>query len=305
MRKVLVLLLLLGMPVVCSSDSASSCAVTIANTFDDSALNLDQQLLEIGCATKLKEGQTTSSSFKIISYNIRWRSGEELEQLADRLKTDSEIGGAAILGLQEVDRKKKRSGNKNSAAMLAESLGMYYAWAAPPAGDGEDEEPTGVEILSAYPLTDVRRLVLPHVGPGGRRRVALGATIKIGSKAVRVYSVHAETRIPINCKLDQLKAVLTDLACYPKDMPAVVLGDFNTWEPEAVSKTFDLFAATSFHTPFDEQPTFLRRVLFVPIELKLDWIWLRNLSATSHGINQTTKLSDHWPLWVDLTLNKP
>jgi len=181
---------------------------------------------------------------------------------------------------------------------------MYYPWAAPPAVASEQEEETGVAILSAYPLTDVRRFVLPHAGPGGRRRVALGATIKIGRTEVRVYSVHAETRLPVNCKLDQMKAVLVDLACYPNDMPALVLGDFNTWETLAVTRTFDLFAAANFHTPFDQQATFFRRVLFVPIELKLDWIWLRNLSATNHGIDQTSTLSDHWPLWVNVTLDK-
>jgi endonuclease/exonuclease/phosphatase family metal-dependent hydrolase len=304
MRKSLVLLLFLGMPIVCSSDSSSSCATTVANSLVENAPDREPQLLEIGPAPKQKRVQPLSANLKVVSYNIRWRGGDDLSKLAALLKDDPEIGGATILGLQEVDRNKKRSANKNNAAILAEELGMYYAWAAPPVVEGEQEEETGVQILSAYPLTDVKRLLLPHEGPGGRRRVALGATIRIGKTDVRVYSVHAETRLPVNCKLDQIKAVLVDLACYSKDMPAVVLGDFNTWEPVSVAKTFELFAAAHFHTPFDEQPTFLRRVLFVPIELKLDWIWLRNLSATNHGIDQTVKLSDHWPLWVTLTSDR-
>src|SRR4029079_19112939 len=138
----------------------------------------------------------------------------------------------------------------------------------------------------------------------GRRRVALGATVKIGRTNVRVYSVHAETRLPVNYQLDQNNGVATELAGYPSDMPAIVLGDFNTWEPEAVSKTFEFFAAENFHTPFDEQPTFFRRVLFLPIELKLDWIWLRNLSATNHGIDQAITLSDHRPLWLAVSADK-
>jgi endonuclease/exonuclease/phosphatase family metal-dependent hydrolase len=180
---------------------------------------------------------------------------------------------------------------------------MYYAWAAPPATKAEKEEETGVAIMSVYPLTNIRRLVLPHEGPGGRRRVALGATIKLGSVALRVYSVHSETRIPVDCKLEQMKAVLNDLTRYGKQMPAIVLGDLNTWEPAAVEKTFSLFVGESFHTPFDEQPTFSRRALFIPIDLKLDWIWLRNLEASSNGIDRTIKLSDHFPLWI--VLRKP
>ena len=38
---------------------------------------------------------------------------------------------------------------------------MHYAWAAPPAAKPNDEEETGVAILSVYPLSDVRRIVLP------------------------------------------------------------------------------------------------------------------------------------------------
>ncbi|HEY6231790.1 MAG TPA: endonuclease/exonuclease/phosphatase family protein [Pyrinomonadaceae bacterium] len=295
MRKFVALFLASAFPLVSTYHASSSTEILFAD-LGDGRSSRESPLLETGRASKLVK--PSSSDLKVVSYNIRWRSGDELRRLTGLLKHDSETSGAAILGLQEVDRRKKRSGFKNNAAIIAEALGMHYAWAAPPVVEHEQEEETGVEILSAYPLKDVRRLVLPHPGPGGRRRVALGATVSIAHTDIRVYSVHAETRLPLNCKLAQSKAVLADLACYPGDMPAIVLGDFNTWEPEAVSKTFELFTNANFHTPFDEQPTFLRRVLFVPVKLKLDWIWLRNLSATGYGIDKAITLSDHWPLWL-------
>lgn len=265
----------------------------------------EPQLLEIGQPPKERAAMRSHPDLKVVSYNIRWRSGDDLQQLIKLLKEDPEIGQAAILGLQEVDRNKKRSGNKNTAALLAEALGMYYAWAAPPALPTEKEEETGVSILSAYPLSDVRRLVLPHQGPGGRRRVALGATVKLGRISVRVYSIHSETRLEVDRKLEQMKAVINDLARYGKDMPAIVVGDLNTWEPVAIDKTFKLFIAENFQTPFAEESTFFTRALFIPIELKLDWIWVRNLEATSHGIDRAIKLSDHWPLWIVLRNSGP
>jgi len=274
-----------------------------ANAAEDpvsSAVDCESHLLETGQPQETRAATQPGSNIKIVSYNIRWRSGDDLHKLAQLLKDGTEIGGATIIGLQEVDRNKKRTGNKNTVRILAEELGMYYAWAAQPPAKTDREEETGVAILSAYPLSDVRRLVLPHKGPAGRRRVALGATIRLEKTDVRFYSVHSENRIPIPCKLQQLKAVITDLARYPKDMPAIVLGDLNTWEPAAVAQTFKLFGAESFHTPFDDQPTFYRLALFIPIDLKLDWIWLRNLEATSNGIDRRIKLSDHFPLWVDL-----
>ena len=113
-----------------------------------------------------------------------------------------------------------------------------------------------------------------------------------------MYSVHAETRIPVAGKLDQMRAVLDDLAHYPKTMPSIVLGDFNTWEVNAVDETTKLFKDAGFSTPFAEnEPTFFTKVL-ISIELKLDWIWLRGLQVVNHGIDREIAVSDHWPLWT-------
>ncbi len=143
------------------------------------------------------------------------------------------------------------------------------------------EEETGVAILSSYPLTDVRRIVLPHPGPGRRRRVAIGATVDIGGTPLRIYSVHSENRMSVDKKIEQTKAVLEDLARHPKHMRAIVLGDLNTWEPAVVKKTSQLFLSENFTTPFaNGKSTFLQTVLLIPIKLKLDWIWLRG--AGSH-----------------------
>jgi endonuclease/exonuclease/phosphatase family metal-dependent hydrolase len=262
----------------------------------------DGPLLESGKGVTLRKPTPAASEIKIVSYNIRWRSGEDLKLLTKFLKDDPEIGGAAILGLQEVDRRKKRSGNCNTAKMIADELGLHYAWAAPPAPKPDDEEETGVALLSIYPLSDVRRIVLPHAGPNGRHRVALGATVAIDKRQWRVYSAHAETRIAFDKKLEQYKAVLDDLAKYPAHMPAIIMGDFNTWEPNVGHKVSKLFSNAGLKTPFGDQKTFRRRVLFVPIELRLDWVWLRGLEAASFGIDRKVEISDHYPLWTNLKL---
>src|ERR1041385_4983076 len=185
----------------------------------------DTSLLESGQGATIRQPTGPPTEIKIISYNIRWRSGDDLKTLIKLLQEDPEIGCASILALQEVDRHKKRTGQANTAKIIADALGMYYAWAAPPTAKPTDEEETGVAILSVYPLSDVRRIVLPNPGPNGRRRVALGATVEIDNRRWRVYSAHTETRIPVNKKLEQFKAVLDDLAHYPANMPAIIMGD--------------------------------------------------------------------------------
>ncbi|MDQ3820805.1 MAG: hypothetical protein M3362_24395 [Acidobacteriota bacterium] len=83
------------------------------------SISQDSELL----ASKLQRPQSSPASIKIISYNIRWR-GDDLRKLIELFKTDKEIGGAAILGLQEVDRNKKRTLKVNTARLMAEELGM-------------------------------------------------------------------------------------------------------------------------------------------------------------------------------------
>ncbi|HEU4766901.1 MAG TPA: endonuclease/exonuclease/phosphatase family protein [Pyrinomonadaceae bacterium] len=257
-------------------------------------------LLESGSPATGRKQTAAKQEVKIVSYNIRFRSGKELKKMISLLHNDPEVGGAAILGLQEVDRRKKRSGNCNTTKMIAEELGLHYAWAAPPAPEPDDEEETGVAILSVYPLSDVRRIVLPHEGPNGRRRVALGATVEVDGRKWRVYSAHAETRLAMKKKLEQFKAIMDDLAQLPSDTPAIIMGDLNTWESSADDKTHKLFSDAGWKTPFGGEATFKRKVLLVPIEMKLDWVWLRGLEAGSFGIDRTIELSDHWPLWTNV-----
>jgi endonuclease/exonuclease/phosphatase family metal-dependent hydrolase len=267
------------------------------------------RLLEVGVAAKSpRHGggarfshAGAAGEIKIVSYNIRWRGGDDLKRLIRALRDDPEIGGAHVIGLQEVDRNRKRSGNVNAARLMAEELGMHYAWAAPPSdGKGEGdreagEDETGVAILSLYPLADVERIVLPHAGPGCRRRAAVAATVQTGGAPVRVYSVHAETRLEIARKTEQWGAALESLARRPQVRRAVVLGDFNSIKAKDVRAARKLFSDADFTTPFPDDKSTWKTFVF---KLKLDWLWLRGLEPSAHGIARHVRFSDHWPLWV-------
>jgi endonuclease/exonuclease/phosphatase family metal-dependent hydrolase len=260
----------------------------------------NESLFEVGQAETLRTPLTDLAAEKVISFNIRFRSGDDLKELVRIFREDKELGNATIIGLQEVDRNKKRSGNANTAKFLADQLGLYYAWAAPPTAKPNQEEETGVAILSVYPLSNVRRIVLPHEGPDNRRRAAIGATVKIRDSYLRIYSAHAETRISMDKKKGQLKSLLEDLAQEPEGTPAIIMGDLNTWQPNAGSETKKLFTKAGLTTPFDDQTTFSQKILFVPLKMRLDWMWMRGLEVLNHGIDKKVTLSDHWPLWVDV-----
>ena len=256
-------------------------------------------LLEVGGDAKTDKEPSVPAELKVVSYNIRYRAGDDLKQIIKLLKEDAEIGGAHVIGLQEVDRNKRRTGNVNTARQLAEGLGMRYAWAAPPDAAEDDEEETGVAILSVFPLTDVTRILLTHEGPDGRRRVAVGATLEVGKTPLRVYSVHAETRMPVEKKVEHWEAVLEDLRLHKGTAGAIVVGDFNTIKGKDVKAARRLFTREGFTTPLlDNQTTWKTFV----VKLKLDWLWLRGLEARSSGIDMDVDLSDHWPLWATVRL---
>jgi endonuclease/exonuclease/phosphatase family metal-dependent hydrolase len=259
-------------------------------------------LLESGQASKLKQVGVSNREIKIVSYNIRYRSGEDLAELLKLFREDPEIGNAVILGLQEVDRNRSRTKKVNTAKIISEGLGFNYAWAAPPAAKPSDEEETGVAIMSPFPISDIRRIVLPHEGPNQRRRVALGATVRIAGTDVRVYSMHGETRLGTDKKIEQMNSVLENLRQYPASMPAIILGDFNTWEAGVEKKTIKLFSDAGLHTPFGSQTTFKGKALFIPLEFRLDWVWLRSLEVLTYGIDKKIGLSDHFPLWTNVKL---
>ncbi|MDQ3820806.1 MAG: hypothetical protein M3362_24400 [Acidobacteriota bacterium] len=148
-------------------------------------------------------------------------------------------------------------------------------------------------------MTNVTRILLPNEGLGGRR-LALGATIHLRETLLSFYFIHAATRISNEHRIEQLRVALDDLNTrHAKTERAVVLGDFNTLTGKDVDSTTRLFEGAGFSTPFSPSRTTWKTFI---IELKLDWLWLRNLSASDYGIDRKVRLSDHWPLWVEVSL---
>lgn len=231
---------------------------------------------------------------RILTYNLHGPPNDRMDDLVQALTNDPVLKEAIILGLQEVKRHHRKTGYRDVASELATSLGLYYAFAVEnPYKKGGGER--GLAILSRFPISQVERIVLPHAGPGGRRRIALGTTIHLGSNRLRVYSVHLESRIANPKHADQLTTVLTDANRY-RELPAVIMGDLNTVYFRT-EQTFDLLKASEFQTKPYEGSSF-RKVLL--LRKKLDWIWARNLEILDSGVQGHIEASDHRPVWAQL-----
>lgn len=144
---------------------------------------------------------------KIVTYNIQFGLGKDgcfdLERVA------SEVDGADIIALQEVERHWKRSGNVDQAAQLGQILDQYY-WVYGPYFDVDASTPQrdgtiknvrrqfGNMILSKTPILSTRLFPVPKSALRRRHNMVAGVfegVVKLqGDGALRIYNAHLGAR---------------------------------------------------------------------------------------------------------------
>lgn len=220
-----------------------------------------------------------------------------------------------ILALQEADKGTARTGSHHVARELAEQLNM--AWVHAPAGIPRGVEPkdrqwwldfeeqiglqdpgdTGVALISAYAMDDLTRIDLPWSECPWRPRLAVGASIKVGSETIRLFNSHIDPHSAADGLLEQIEVVLDQANRYAG--PTVVLGDFNTLSRRKCIETRRLLESRGYTTPF---PTGTPTWRGAGLRLHADWIFVRNLDVTRWGVARPLSVSDHWPIWVEVAL---
>lgn len=144
---------------------------------------------------------------KIVTYNIQFGLGKDSRFDLERIA--SEIDGADIIALQEVERYWQRSGNIDQPAQLAQILDNYY-WAYGPyfdvdasaaESDGRIKNVRrqfGNMILSKTPLLSTRLFPLPKSPLRHRHNMVLGlfeAVVKLpDASTLRIYNTHLSAR---------------------------------------------------------------------------------------------------------------
>ncbi len=232
---------------------------------------------------------------QIVTYNLHGPPEKRMDDIADVLRARAALNDSLVIALQEVNRHHPKTAYRDVASELANVLGMYYAFATENPCKCGKQGKRGLAILSPFPMNQVERVPLPHKGPGGRRRIALGATLQVGTNQMRIYSVHLETRISNRKHMDQLMTVLNHADRY-RALPTVILGDFNTIRFRR-KKVFAVLSAAGFNSaPYDGM-SFQRLFL---LRRKLDWIWVRNLEVLDSGVEKSVTASDHRPVWASV-----
>jgi glycerophosphoryl diester phosphodiesterase len=164
----------------------------------------------------------------VATYNIHHAAGVDDVLDLERIATEIERGGAAIVGLQEVDRHwSERSEFVDQAQWLADRLDMEVAYGAnldldPPA-PGSPRRQYGTAILSAHPIVYSHNTHLPRP-EGGEQRGLLEAAIDVDGVRVRVANTHLQHTSAVERRA-QTERIVELLR--PVRTPIVLMGDLN------------------------------------------------------------------------------
>jgi endonuclease/exonuclease/phosphatase family metal-dependent hydrolase len=250
---------------------------------------------------------TWPKKLRVVAWNMEYT--DELDAQVDALLTHPELKDADVYLLSEVDRCSTRNDVRRAARYMAQKLQAEYVYGIEfvelsigrtIGGD------TGQAIVSRRPLTGAALTChtqeFPWATDKGEprigQRVVLHADIPAGSTSIRVHSVHLESRDALGEKrAAQIKQVLDRAQALGCERPQIVAGDFNAWYPTAPELTLmkqtgfaDALAAAGDTGETDTRGT------------RLDYMWVRGLTVSAGGVLRDVKLSDHFPLWADLTV---
>ena len=219
---------------------------------------------------------------RVVTFNIKWAL--HTDSAIALLQSHPSLQDADIITLQEMDDPATRR--------VAEALGMSYVY-YPATLHPQSKRDFGNAILSRWPITDDRKIVLPHLGRFGRTvRIATTATVTVRGVPVQVYSVHLATWIERGPgqRREQARAVVDDAAQYQR---VIVSGDMNS---HGIGKVVQE-AGYAWLTEHNPSTVMLGN---------WDHVFVKGFAATDGTptgvVRENRHASDHKPVWVAVSL---
>jgi endonuclease/exonuclease/phosphatase family metal-dependent hydrolase len=243
------------------------------------------------------------SVVRVVTYNVDEENDTGPEALSAAILGDPALATADVFVFQEEESYPEEGSSRSSR--LAALLGVGYVYVpARQKGDGTH----GLAIMSAYPLANVEKMDLPMTR--GNARIAVAADVVIGTQMLHVIDVHLETYLDAQQRVQQLRPAVIDAAT-----PVLVSGDFNMgwlqWPASYVpvvssSSASDQSAVIDsyMHALGFDEPTSGSGPTSHAFgeDARLDAVYPRGLDVSFGGVEHVGP-SDHWPMWVDVTMS--
>ena len=233
--------------------------------------------------------QVFQGTIKVVTYNIN--QGLEVDQAIEELQRYEVLRDPDILLLQEMDE----AGTRRVAQILRHNY-VYY----PASVFHWTKRNFGNAILTKWSLSDPGKIILPHRGLINQQmRIAVRATVGIDGAEMSAYSVHTETyTIPSPQRKAQISAIVDHIGNAAGQV--VVGGDFNTISNRSIRRMVGQFSEIGLTRATEGLGPTINVLGLQPVAL--DHIFTRGLTVLARGKVDTTKASDHFPIWVELGL---
>jgi len=121
--------------------------------------------------------------------------------------------------------------------------------------------------------------------------------MEVAGQRVRLFNVHVDPHGPLDNQHQQVEALLEHAEQYQG--PRVILGDFNTLSKQKAVEIRRLMESRGYSTPF---PTGTPTWRGAGLRFHADWIFVNGLSAKRWGVVRPLNVSDHWPIWAEISL---
>jgi endonuclease/exonuclease/phosphatase family metal-dependent hydrolase len=241
--------------------------------------------------------------------------GRNIQTAARAFSNNVLLPSPDILALQEADKETGRAGGQHVAARVAEAMGLPYVHVGAGIPQGvapkqrewwlnfeeqialHDSGDTGVALISRLPLAEITRIDLPWHDCPWRPRLAMGVTIDFGGEKLRLFNVHIDPHGPLDNQHQQTEAVLEHADNH--NGPTMVVGDFNTLSRQKAVEIRKLMESRGYTTPF---PTGIATWRGAGLRFHADWIFVKGLRVNRRGVAKPLNVSDHWPIWAEITL---
>lgn len=242
----------------------------------------------------------TEPKLRVATYNVHGCVGMDGQHSETRIAQVIASMSADIVGLQEIDRGRTRSGSIDQTGVIAERLGWHHHFQlAMHMADGE----YGDAIISRFPMTFARAVELPGAAPWYCRETRGAAHVTIETNLGPIAVVNTHLGLGRRERWLQAQTLTREDWLGAAPSPLILLGDFNSlgW-----SRSFRLLGRRLRNVRTLVSGS--RNLRTFPTKfpaIALDHIFinaaLQPIDIRVHRTSLARLASDHYPLFADLT----
>jgi len=250
--------------------------------------NLNRPRYAVTRQTNVSPRPSFKKSLKVVSYNIEYAL--KISKAIDLLKHYEELKDADVILLQEMDAE-----GVEKIAQALEYNYVYYPAVIHPI-HGKD---FGNAVLSKWSIIDDEKIILPNLSTRSRQRIAVGATLQIEDKLVKVFSLHMGIFVKPSERKKRVRTILETVA--PSIDYCIVGGDFNTFTKKDHKEIQEAFTKSNFEFATEGIGWTNRHWYLFFNKPALDHIYTKGMHVASAGKIMDRTASDHLPIWTELS----